>query len=376
MMVSPRNVEAELDVLKAQLEEVHQLVRQMAEGGTVLPNQRTLETYLTQSVQQSSDREDLGELIYSGSYYGSTNELYHLPPRHRQVNQLLNLDSDKAAKVLGALGHKQRLEILISLLQGPQTGAQLVERLHMGTTGQLYHHTKALLGADLLVQEDRGGAYSVPKHRIMPLLLLLSAASDLNDASDYMEMAEARSNAGTYLGAPEDEYDPHLLVWAVLENCVQEHQAGYCKEVNLFVHQDRSVTVADNGRGIPVNVLPGHDISQAQSVLTDMGRFSKSASFTAPGGEQGISMAVVNALSFALSVEIRREGKVLHQDYKQGIPQGGLRTIGITQDTGTSITLLPDNKIFRSAIEYNVLAEQATKMNEAHPELNIRIHRE
>lgn len=375
MMVSPRNVEAELDVLKAQLEEVHQLVRRIAADGAV-PGQRAFEMSLTQSAHQSSDREDLGELNYSGSYYNSTNELYHLPPCQRRVSQLLTLDSDKTAKVLGALGHKQRLEILISLLQGPQTGPQLVEQLHMGTTGQLYHHTKALLGADLLVQEERGGAYSVPKHRIMPLLLLLSAATDLNDASDYMEMAEARSNAGTYLGTPEDEYDPHLLIRAVLENCIQEHQAGYCTEVNLFVHQDRSVTVADNGRGIPVNVLPGHDVTQTQSVLTDMGRFSRSASFTAPGGEQGISMAVVNALSLTLSVEIRREGRVYRQDYKQGIPQGGLRTIGINQDTGTSITFLPDNKLFRSAIEYDMLAAQVNIINGVHPELNILIHRE
>jgi len=107
-----------------------------------------------------------------------------------------------------------------------------------------------------------------------------------------------------------------------------------------------------------------------------MGRFSRSASFTAPGGEQGISMAVVNALSLTLSVEIRREGRVYRQDYKQGIPQGGLRTIGITQDTGTSITFLPDNKLFRSAIEYDMLAAQVNIINGVHPELNILIHRE
>jgi len=125
-----------------------------------------------------------------------------------------------------------------------------------------------------------------------------------------------------------------------------------------------------------VNLLPGHDITQAQFVLTDMERYSRSAQFTAPGGEQGISMAVVNALSSNLSVEIRREGRVFNQDYKQGIPQGRLRTIGITQDTGTSITFLPDNKLFRLAIEYDILAAQVNIINGAYPDLNICIHHE
>lgn len=375
-MVPSRNVEAELDALRAQLDEVQQLVRQMAAGSAVLSNREISDTVLSQPAQRTSDQEDLGELHYSGSYFGSTDGLYRLPPQYRRVSQLLGSDSDKVAKVLGALGHKQRLDILLSLLHQPQTGTQLVERLHMGTTGQLYHHTKALLGADLIIQEERGGAYSVPRHRIMPLLLLLSAASDMYDASDYMEMAEARSNASTYLGSVDEEYDPHLLLRAVLENCIQEYQAGYCNEVNLFVHRDRSVTVTDNGRGIPVNVLPGHGFTQVQSVLTDMGRFQKGASITAPEGERGISMAVVNALSLTLSVEIRREGKVFRQDYKQGIPQGALRTIGVTQDTGTSITFLPDNKIFHSAIEYSVLAEQASELNEVYSDLIVHIHQE
>ncbi|OBY78755.1 hypothetical protein BBG47_14825 [Paenibacillus sp. KS1] len=87
-------------------------------------------------------------------------------------------------------------------------------------------------------------------------------------------------------------------------------------------------------------------------------------------------MAVVNALSSNLSVEIRREGRVFRQDYKQGIPQGRLRTIGITQDTGTSITFLPDNKLFRLAIEYDILAAQVNIINGAYPDLNICIHHE
>ena len=117
-------------------------------------------------------------------------------------------------------------------------GTELVERLNMGTTGQLYHHMKALLGADLLVQEERGGRYSLPE-RALPVLLLLAAASDLLDTSDYLDLAEARSNAGAYLGNSSDEYNPHLLLQSVLENTILEHQAGDCSVVNIFLHRRR-----------------------------------------------------------------------------------------------------------------------------------------
>jgi DNA gyrase subunit B len=146
------------------------------------------------------------------------------------------VDGDKVAKVLGALAHKQRLDILQGVVREPLMGAELVDRLNIGTTGQLYHHIKALQGADLLVQEERGGAYSVPGHRALPLLLLLAAAADLLDTSDYIDMAAVRNDAGAYLGGTA-EYDPHLLLWAVVDNCILEHRAGSrsCRTATFFV---------------------------------------------------------------------------------------------------------------------------------------------
>ncbi|SDO02261.1 Helix-turn-helix domain-containing protein [Paenibacillus sp. yr247] len=171
--------------------------------------------------KQRSDMER-GGVYYSGQYQ---NELSHYrwEPQERAVGQLLDLDGDRTAKILAALGHKQRLDILRSVLQEPHTGPELVGRLNMGTTGQLYHHMKALAGADLLVQEERGEKYTIPGHRALPLLLLLAATADLIDTSDYMDMSEVRNDARSYLGAADEHYDPHLLLWAVVENSILEH---------------------------------------------------------------------------------------------------------------------------------------------------------
>jgi DNA gyrase subunit B len=240
----------------------------------------------------------------------------------------------------------------------------------MGTTGQLYHHIKALLGADLLTQEERGGRYTLPGHRALPFLLLLAAASELLDTSDYMELAEARSNADAYLGTSQEEYDPHLLLRSVLENTILEHQAGYCSHVSVILHSDGSVTVADNGRGIPVQALPNTEKPRVQAILTEISRYS-SASISAPNSEKGISIPIVNALSQKLTVEVRREGKVFRQDYKHGIPQTPLLTVGLTNETGTSVTFLPDKEIFSSGFDQSILAKEITKISEAYPQLKV-----
>ncbi|MEW9699357.1 ATP-binding protein [Paenibacillus sp. SI8] len=349
--------------MQAQLNELQELVRQFMhkpeEAGKL-------------KIQRQVSENDNGGVFYSGQYRSGQSSL-RWEPQERRISQLLHVDSDKVAKILAALGHKQRLDILRSVLQEPLTGPELVERLNMGTTGQLYHHMKALLGADLLVQEERGGAYSLPAHRALPLLLLLAAASDILDTSDYMDMTEARNNAGDYLGSTQESYDPHHLLWAVIENSILEHQAGYCSEISLFLHGDGSVTVADNGRGIPVEALPDCESPRVQTILTDMNRLSASASFLAPGGEKGIRMPVVNALSLELSVEIRRNGRVFQQHYKHGIPQSDLLTVGVTKETGTSITFLPDPDIFHATFDLAVLHNQIAEVSKAYPNLHIQV---
>ncbi|WP_284642906.1 ArsR family transcriptional regulator [Paenibacillus silviterrae] len=372
-MATARDYGAELDSLKVQLDDLRQLVTQLVGSS---PSKRIQEGFEQRDSALGSIRAEddgAGTIYYSG-HIRDEERSYRWDPQERQIRQLLELDGEKAAKVLAAISHKQRLDILKSVMVQPLTGSELVERLQMGTTGQLYHHMKALLGAGLLVQEDRGGKYSLPPHRSLPLLLLLAATSDLLDTSDYIDMLETRNHAASYMGAPQGEYDPHLLFRAVLQNCILEHQAGYCSEVGVFLQMDGGITIADNGRGIPLHVLPGTEKSRVQDVLTDLSRLNASAAYHSPGSEKGITMGVVNALSERLSVEVRREGKIVRQDYQHGIPQSDLVTVGVTKETGTSITFRPDRDIFAAAFDKDVLAGLISDIGAAHPELIIAFY--
>jgi DNA gyrase subunit B len=360
-----RDFGLEIDGLKKQLNELHQLVQLQLQAG-----EANRKGYVIND--QVADG-DAGFIYYSGQYRNEKIK-YKWEAQEQQVSSLLNLDGEKMAKILSALGNKQRLDILRSVLKGPVSGTDLVEQLGMGTTGQLYHHIKALTGADLLIQEERGGEYSLPAHRVLPVLLLLAAASELADASTYMDMTEARDQVGLYLGAGQQDYDPHVLVWALLENSILEHQAGYCSEVDVFLHADRSITVADNGRGIPVSALSNGSKPNVQMVLTDMGRPSLSAPYYAAGGEKGISVAVVNALSQQLAVEVRRDGAIYRQNYKHGIPQTGVMTVGATQESGTSITVEPDQDLFSKPFQIHIIKQRSADIQQAYPKLNIRIH--
>lgn len=379
-MTDTRNWGAEIDELKERLNQLQQTVNQACERinqshGIPAREAQARGKHSTHNGLSSGPvpEGEAGKVYYSGQYRG-TKGLYRWEPQERSIDQLLNADGDKTARVLAALGHIQRIDILRSVLQEPLTGAELVERLNMGTTGQLYHHIKALLGADLLVQEERGGKYSLPPHRTLPLLLLLSAAADLLDASDYLEMTEARANAGAYLGGASGMYDPHLLLWATVENSILEHREGHCSEVHLFLHGDGSITVADNGRGIPVAAMGSGAAPRVQAVLTDIGsRLGTGAAFVAPGGEKGISIAVVNALSSRLAVEVKREGRVFHQEYRYGIPQTEPIPVGITRETGTSITMLPAPELFAGLFDAASIERRADELAKVYPSLSIRV---
>ncbi|BBH22051.1 hypothetical protein Back11_33960 [Paenibacillus baekrokdamisoli] len=318
---------------------------------------------------QVETNENQGTIFYSGHL---RNEKDHFlwEPQERNFSQLLNLDSEKVAKILSALGHKQRLDILRAVLRGPLNGTELVDQLNMGTTGQLYHHIKALLGADLLTQEERGGKYRISKERTLPFLLLLAAVSDLMDTSDYLDMSEVRTHVDTYLGsASESGHDVHLLLWAIIENSILEHKAGYCSDISIYTHSDGSITVSDNGRGIPVSILPKSEKTTVQSVLTEINR--PGYTYFVKGGEKGISIAVVNALSQKLHVEIRREGTVYRQEYSNGIPQTGLMIVGTTKETGTSVTVKPLPEIFATAISRDKISNHIKEIQEEYPDLNI-----
>ncbi|WP_150265208.1 ATP-binding protein [Paenibacillus tepidiphilus] len=362
-----RDFGREMDELHSQMAILQQLVQQLLAARTAGDYPSAVQAPLHETAETP---KEAGAVFYSGHMEWS-GEGFRWEPQERRLEQLLGVSSDRLVKVLAALGHKQRLDILCAVLIEPLTGAELVEQLRMGTTGQLYHHLKALTAANLLVQEQ-SGRYTVPKHGRLPFLLLLAAAGDLLDTGGYPDMAETRSNPGRYFGHAAD-YDVHHLLRAVIGNSVQEHEAGYCSKVGVFLHDDGSVTVSDNGRGIPVSALPDSSTPKVQAILTEIPRLDGSAPYHIPGAGQGISIAVVNALSERLEVEIRREGRVYRQSYRHGVPVTGLLTAGLSAESGTGITLKPDPEFFRTGFQRHRLQEYREELASAYPGLTVII---
>ncbi|SDC55502.1 DNA gyrase subunit B [Paenibacillus sp. UNCCL117] len=351
--------------MKTQMTELERLVRNISTGRPSFE--------LPDEIHATNERNSSGYVYYAGQYQ-SNGKLLRWEPKERQLEQLLSIGTEKISKILSALGSKPRLDIITSILIESLTGTEIVEKLGLGTTGQLYHHLKALQGADLLSQ-DKSGRYTLPDHRKLPFLLLLSAVVDMLDTSDYLDMVEVRNSAGSYLGkTSKDGFDANLLLWAVVENSILEHVAGYVNEVHIFLHQNGGVTVSDNGRGIPVKAFQDSNKSTVQTVLTDIERFSSEAPYQAPGAEKGISIAIVNALTYSLTVEVKREGYIYRQDYKHGIPQSDLMTVGVSQSNGTRITFRPDPEIFGKGFARDSLNQQLERLALSYPNLTVYLH--
>lgn len=166
-----------------------------------------------------------------------------------------------------------------------------------------------------------------------------------------------RKRPAMYIGSTGKE-GLHHLIYEVVDNSVDEALAGFCEKINVTLNKDGSVTVEDNGRGIPVDMHPQLKIPAVQVALTKLhagGKFDKK-SYAISGGLHGVGVSCVNALSKKLIIEVRRDGKVYSQEYSRGIPKSKLKVSGKSTSTGTTITFWPDEEIFSTTeFDYKVL---------------------
>ncbi len=169
-----------------------------------------------------------------------------------------------------------------------------------------------------------------------------------------------RRRPGMYIGST-DQRGVHHLVYEITYNSVDEAMAGWCNKIIVTLQADNAVRVEDNGRGIPVDIHPTTKKSALETVMTVLHAGAKfgGKTYQVSGGLHGVGASAVNALSEWLKVDVRRDGKIYHQEYRRGIPKTGVTVIGEASDTGTTTTFLPDEQIFgKVKYDFETLSER------------------